>query len=312
MNFDFADWRHPPVNNVDILGDPHLGRSFLHGVPLHRRGEREELVFQHFEWSLAQRSAPVHVCMGDLFHRAVVAPGVVLRAARAYVRAAQRGGLWVVLAGNHDLARDLEQVSSFDLFAEIVTAAASNIVVVRDRPHVVDDLLFVPWSPTVSAKEMVAPFQGQPFSTAFGHWDVVNPSSDTNLVPEMPNVGCMVTGHDHLRRRVSERLLVTGSMQPYAHGEDWRGTMYQTVTPDEVPSDPHYQCLRIVAPAMPQELENLDALQISLLPPRAEESAVVELSLDGFDMRTAWEETFSEFGVSAALRDQLFEQWSAV
>lgn len=307
MTFDFARFDHPLLANgmVTVLGDPHLGRSFVHNTPIHRRGDREALVWAQFERSLNTCITPLHVCMGDLFHRPIVSPSVVLRAANAYLHAAGRGANFVILAGNHDISRDRDIVSSFRLFEEIVSGRGVDIPVVREEPLHLGPYLFVPWSPFHSSAEMVAPYLDISFDIVFGHWDVVNPATDVNLVPDMPNAKLIVTGHDHLRRRVSDRLWVTGSMQPYAHGEDWTGTLYQTVTLEEIPEDTHDLCLRVIG----DELPDIDALQLSLHQPRKEEDALEEISLDGFDMRDTWREMFDEFGVSARLRDELFDQF---
>ena len=53
-----------------LLGDPHLGRTFVHGVPLHRRGEREVMMWRNFAQSLSNVTTPLHICLGDLFDRA--------------------------------------------------------------------------------------------------------------------------------------------------------------------------------------------------------------------------------------------------
>ncbi len=310
MTYDFSQWRYPSLDEgrVEVLGDPHLGRLFRQGVPLHRRGEREELVFQHFEWALRDVSSLYHVCMGDLFHRPDMPAGVILRAASAYREAAVRcpHTRFVVLAGNHDLSRDTSHVSAFHLF-EALLAPLPNVRVVHEDAIQIGGYLFVPWSPTRTSREMVAPWLETPLDAVFGHWDVVNPMSDANMVPTLPLAKMILTGHDHLRRDVGEKVRVVGSMQPYAHGEDWTGAMYQTVLLDEIPADPRMMCLRIVGDAIPADL---DALQITLQPPRAEEGSAPEITLEGFDMRSTWMEAFAEFGVSAKLRDELFDRFS--
>jgi len=85
------------------LGDPHLGKRFVEGVPLHRRGEREAHQWAEFERSLNDvSSAKNHICVGDLFDAFSVDEATVLRAAEHYVSAAarHRGTHYYILRGN--------------------------------------------------------------------------------------------------------------------------------------------------------------------------------------------------------------------
>ena len=45
---------------IELLGDAHLGKPFIHGVPLHRRGDREKMVWADFERSISDTSAVPH------------------------------------------------------------------------------------------------------------------------------------------------------------------------------------------------------------------------------------------------------------
>jgi hypothetical protein len=93
-------------------------------------------VWADFERSVSETSADVHINLGDLFDRPIVPYDVILRAARTYV------------------SRDLERVSAFDVFAEIVWPFP-NIQVVRE-PIVIDDLLLVPFDPITPTGELIA------------------------------------------------------------------------------------------------------------------------------------------------------------
>ena len=46
---------------IEFQGDAHLGKPFIHGVPLHRRGDREKMLWADFERSVSQTSADIHV-----------------------------------------------------------------------------------------------------------------------------------------------------------------------------------------------------------------------------------------------------------
>ncbi len=120
---------------IEFLGDPHLGKPFIHGVPLHRRGDREKMVWADFERSISQTSADVHINLGDLLDRPVVPYDVIVRAARIYAQAAedQPETQFLILQGNHDVSRDLERVSAFDVFAEIVWGIRNIRITVTSR-----------------------------------------------------------------------------------------------------------------------------------------------------------------------------------
>ena len=234
---------------VVALGDPHLGRSFLNGTPLHRRGDREIMQWADFEASLNRipDGVKVHVCMGDLFDRWAVPFHVIRKAADAYKRAADLNPdvEYVILAGNHDLSKEVEKVSAFGLFSDILENHP-NITIVVGFTHVVEiegkRLVFVPWSPMLNASEMVDEFQGdlECADAVFGHWDVVAVGDTSNLIPtetfRILGVKQAITGHDHTSRRLTMHdipVTVTGSMQPYSFSEDVDQVFYMTFTLEE-------------------------------------------------------------------------------
>jgi hypothetical protein len=306
------------------LPDVHLGRRFLADVPLHRRGERERMLEDAFlsHMAEAQRVKPdCHVTMGDLFDRPFVSPATVLLAADAYRRAVEASPdtFFVVLAGNHDIPRDLDAVCSFDLFARLVEPY--GVTVVRSEPalwHGRDGLTcaFLPWHPARSSAEMAAEI-ALPVDIAFGHWDVVNPGSDHNLVPPI-KARLMVTGHDH-RRRVERAptgapLFVTGCVMPLTHAEDPAGALYRTVTLPELEAMPEAErrslCLRVVLQPGERLPEGIDALQVKPLRAGQETAALPEVGFDdALDMRALFDEVFERHAVPLALREELLERY---
>src|SRR4029078_2818152 len=92
------------LRGFTLLGDPHLGRTFVHGVPLHRRGEREAMLWRDFAQSLSNVTTHLHICLGDLFDRAAVSYHTIVSAARLYMHAAAKfpETKFIILRGNHD------------------------------------------------------------------------------------------------------------------------------------------------------------------------------------------------------------------
>jgi hypothetical protein len=86
--------------DIKLLGDPHLGRTFRNNVPLHRRGEREAMIWQRSEREIRGTEAATHVCLGDLFDAPLVSFDTIWRTAMAYW-AAPETTRFVVLQGNH-------------------------------------------------------------------------------------------------------------------------------------------------------------------------------------------------------------------
>ena len=220
--------------DVTILGDPHLGKRFKTGVPLHRVGDREAAQQKVFRTSLGTVSTPFHVNMGDLFDQRIVSPEIVLRAAGDYGKVAilLPDTTFVVLMGNHDVSRNADQASSFDLF-EALVSGYRNIVVVKDEPRVLEGYGFVPFSAFRPTTDLVDQLPDD-LTAVFGHWDIQDWGGD-NVIPTAllakKGITLAVSGHDHLAReetRNGVKIIVTGSMQPFTHAEDPNGDLYVT------------------------------------------------------------------------------------
>jgi DNA repair exonuclease SbcCD nuclease subunit len=221
------------LDDFTLLGDVHLGRRFRVGVPLHRVGERERMVWADFESSIVNVGTPFHVCMGDIFDRFIVPPEVVLRAAEIY-RRAPRTTEFFVLRGNHDVSRDTTRASSFDLFRHLVPH-----VHVIDTLRVRDNLAFVPFCPFTPVEEQIRQLPDG-LELVFMHHDFVDFGGDqvipTKLLAEK-GITRVVNGHDHVARtetRHGVEVIMTGSMQPYSHAEDPDERFYVTTTLDRL------------------------------------------------------------------------------
>ena len=204
------------------------------------------------------------------------------------------------------MSRDLERVSAFDVFAEIVWGIR-NIRVVRE-PIAIDGLLLVPFDPITPTAELIAELEPSA-EIAVGHWDVDSFGNDHNLIPtrllaEM-GVKRAFTGHVHKPDRFSRDgidVVVVGSLQPFSHGE---GPMYVTLRLDEVrevdPTTITNKCVRIqLQPGEAYDLE-LDCLQLTLQRLSSDEDPET-VTLGDFDMAALFGQAFDQAGVSADLR----------
>lgn len=252
----------------EVLGDPHLGRKFETGVPLHRRGEREHLQREKFLASLMNAKAEVHVTMGDLFDKFIVPPEVVLFAAHAYMRAAEDNPntLYVVLRGNHDVSRNADKRSSWDLFCALVYQHP-NVWAIDEHPVEYEGMLFVPYDPFNYDHLEVHLNDG--IEIVFGHFDIVDFGGHNVAPTELfarYGVKTLINGHDHVARELDRdgvHIIVTGSMEPFTHAEDKTGELYVTVTLDELARlDVHNKNVRVLLKDGETLPDDLDCLSL--------------------------------------------------
>jgi DNA repair exonuclease SbcCD nuclease subunit len=289
-----------------IVGDPHLGKVFLNGVPLARRGERERLQRQAFLQALNPQGARLHIILGDLFDRPKVSFETIFFAAEAYqeiVRANSQVGFFI-LAGNHDLSRDSTQVSALQLFEKMVP----SVSVLTHPKRIRDDLLAIPWSPWKTAAEVVGEIN-KGAVTAFGHWDL--DGSGPNLIPTkaLAKLGIkrVFNGHVHQPRRFEREgieIINVGSLQAYGHGEGEE--LYVTIDLEQLKSDPDQyrdKCVRIRLKEGELLDFEVDCLQFQVETPTQN----VDLSVDydaAFDMKALAERARAEAGVPQEIWDQ--------
>lgn len=302
------------------LGDPHLGRKFRTGVPLHRIGDREKLVWKEFENSLmTPGDADHHICMGDLFDKFVVAPEVVLRAAATYRRAAEENWkvkYWVI-RGNHDSQRDSSKASSFDIFTQLVKDMENVIVVNTEMVYEAENVAFIPYDPFTPVVEQIKELPDD-LETVFMHHDYVDFGGDhvipTELLAEK-GITHVVNGHDHVQRtetRHGVTVEITGSMQPYTHAEDPRGLWYQTHPLDELDlldeaflAGLNLRVLLKEGEALPTEVDCLSMIG-KRVTEEGEELEVDTTDFDAFDIKTALSDA-----VHPDVRDTIMEKFDA-
>lgn len=256
-----------------IVGDVHLGRKFVNNVPLHRRGDREQMVRDDFVTRLHACTSTLFVQTADLFDAFNMEEELVLWTARQVRAAALKNPhiTYVFYRGNHDASKDVSKASSFDVFAELLMGLSNvhvlkepKVISIYDPKDTYNDSIpaifgFVPWSPFKSAQELSYELVGllkqetemiqtthqlvdlPPVLGVFGHWDVESYGGDHdfNMVPTalLSKVTKTIwTGHVHKPsqfERDGVTVHVVGSMQPYAHGEDPHIRWYKTTSFEE-------------------------------------------------------------------------------
>jgi len=313
--------------SIELIGDPHLGRKFEVGVPLSRRGEREEAVMADFQERM-QRAADFTICMGDIFDKFVVAPEIELFAADQFNTG--EGVLRYCLRGNHDASRDTAKASSFDVFSELLDSEREAHAV-KDEPHFqplkLDHwIVMIPWHPFRNAAQMAADAleqwvkMGKPkVHAAFGHWDTEDFSefggNTDNLVPlaqlrQMTDT--IYTGHVHtpgVKQIGHIQLISVGSMQPYTHGEDPDGEVYETLTLKELESrDPaslKNKCIRIELEEGEEAPADIDALQVTIKRKKDKIEKGDEVRVDAFDLDRLYKESMEKHKVPKEISERI-------
>lgn len=315
----------PALPTVKLLGDPHLGKRFRTGVPLHRRGEREHLQWEKFLNHINDvKRGDTHVCMGDLFDDYVVDNLTVWNAAHHYREAAEANPdvFYIVHIGNHDASKDIDKISSFAIFAKLVSGIP-NLKVVQDIPyfHTPTKTWHLPWTPFNSSRE-VASWIDKPCVAAFGHWDHrdFGDENHTNVVPQIELskwTDVFVTGHEHtpgVFKLDKGTLYITGSMEPYSHGEDPDELIYVTRQLEDVDDISLYEhkALRLIVPpggVVPEGWSDVP-LQFQCIYERADVISETEVKAD-FSFENGLSDILTEFGVSENLSDKLLELYKA-
>lgn len=255
----------PCSARVHHIGDPHLGRRFENGVPLHRRGEREARQWEKFKAELAI-DCDINIMVGDLFDHPQVSMQVILDAVDAVEDAAKARPQtdFFMMAGNHDRSRQLNTVGAWEIFRRMVIGRHKNLFVV-DTVGKVETIAFVPWEWGKSPAQMLEErftksHENVEVSHVVLHHDLESfGGDDSYMVPAklikklFPNVEKIVTGHWHLEGDYKVDgidVTCTGSLEPYSHAEDPNGELYVTLTLEQlVDRDPASlvdKCVRVL------------------------------------------------------------------
>ena len=319
---------------VRPIGDPHLGKTFKNGVPLERRGEREDGQRKEFMRQLMDTTAPdgtnvrAVIMMGDLFDGFNVSNDVVLQTFKQVAAAANRGLIkeveYILLMGNHDVSRNLNLTSSFDLLQAM--AFPPNVHIVKEITSYQlakdeDPILLCPYDAFKSTVDLFSEEnfpEGSKFGALFGPWDTQScGGSDHNLLPYYmcATTDLIVTGHEHNPKefmRDQTKIIVTGSLLPYSFAEDAEGKIYVTKTLSEFEADPQAysdKCLRLVLKKGEEVPENISALQLQVKYVNEEKEEEIAVVMEDFSMKTLFNQCMAENNVSEETAKPYWEKY---
>lgn len=306
------------MKTFSLQGDTHLGRQFVSGVPLHRKGERERMIWSQFVSEVNKtHTTDYFIHLGDVFDKPYVSYDLIANTATVFNQAARKNPktTFVILKGNHDLTRNLERLSAFDLFAKLLTE--KNIVVV-DTHRVLGEFAFFPYNPVKEAATCAQELDLTGVKIAFGHCDTNGFGSDHNVVPTKvlaaKGVTTVYTGHVHkpeVFTRDGVTVNVVGSMQPYAFGEQVDDTLYVEHTLETLKKAGDLRDKVVRVTLQPDELleDEVDCLQLVVkrLNGVADDTPVV--TLGDFDMETLFRQAFTQAGVKDEITNTLLGQY---
>lgn len=268
------DLRNPIITvnglKIGIIGDVHIGKTFRTGVPKDRLGERESMVLNQLT-ELLDRDVDYNILVGDLFDKVRVSNSDLYNLINIIENAVstRTDVVYVVVNGNHDMPKEVGRISSFQLFEKYFERTPfDNLKIVSKHNtsniHVIPDhdtlLYFSHYNAFSSLDEEIDDeffnkdlFDSYSNRIAFGHWETIDFGSDHFIDRDVPkivldNFTAVITGHEHKPKLTliqNVPVLTSGSMQPYAYGEelsyekDFYVTLPSSVVKQRLKKDPN-------------------------------------------------------------------------
>lgn len=257
--FEFFDDQNPSVIlfRIQVIGDCHLGRKFINGVPKNRLNDRENMVFSKFENILNQKDRiNLYAIVGDLFDKTVITNECLNRTIDVIKNSALRNkdSNYFIINGNHDEVKDKSRISSFSLLKRYFTESIklNNLNIINEytapvRVSKIDSLLYFSHYDPFTSNDVVDPRLVQSLKTSkeslkiiFGHFDIEdfdnNTKYNSTLISDFQyeNFNLIITGHIHKPTSFTLKnthVVVSGSLQPFAFGEEIKEDdgLYQTI-----------------------------------------------------------------------------------
>lgn len=330
---------------VTLIGDPHFGKRFGN-VPLHRKGDREEMQMKKFV-ELLNDDADICIMVGDLFDIPVVSNEVLMKVYYAILWAMNdnRKKDFIFIAGNHDMSRDREVVTSFEVLTELLSAREGNeIWISRNEPiHYESEkgdinILAIPYNEYKKADQVVSEFlETYPcknFDMVVGHWDTMSVVGDEHNMIPLPLLvqatNLIITGHVHTKESfyldaigsktdtvTGRQVLVTGSLQPYGFDQDPDEELYVSRTVEQIEAalqqDPNsfrdkaVRVLLFEGEEMPADFDCLQLQKHTIK--KDDEENLTEVKMEVFSFKELYTTVMTENEVPQESQDYYWEQY---
>ena len=324
---------HLMMNQIQTIGDAHLGRVFKTNVALDRRGEYEEHQFEQFEKLLTssrpeglEKAQFIKCQVGDLFDKAVVSNQTVLRTLELlqFYEATSEEPIYII-SGNHDDSKSVTEPTSWDMLAKFFEGSDKVFFIKKWAVHTFPDnsqVLFVGWNihQNVAQAFIEAEEAGFKPTMVVCHLDRISYGNDDNVIPyqflKAKGVITVVTGHEHKPFHFWEgemSVIGTGSLLPYSHAEDPDSDYYITIKGFEdvrgyfgSKGEDFFRNKHVRVYIEEEKMEEFLALDLdclSLQVNKAEainmEDAVTEVVVESYDAKTIWNRSVAETGLDA-------------
>lgn len=315
-------------NYIDfrLIGDPHATKKFQVGVPIARKGEREEMLMQDLENRLQSNGENAIVMVGDLFEHPLCSISDAYRIISMILNAAKKfpNTKYIMNAGNHDVSPQLSSINTFDIL-KLFHQTEPNLYILT-KPMVIDDMAIFPWEWDRKPLEQLEDVRGQSFKHAIGHWDLVDYSgkNDGYMCPasELIAMGAegIYSGHWHLPGiyYVDDiPVFCTGSMQPMSHSQDPEGKLYITLTLDEYlesdQEDFKDKYVRVVLTEGQEVDKPEDCLGFKVQKAKNPDDIYMqEIVVDDFDLKKVIEDNLEKYQVRHDIQDEIKKMLSEV
>lgn len=283
-----------------LIGDAHLGKSFKSkDIPLEMKGKREELLiekfidrFSHGFEAIAETDFMEGIIqLGDLFDSPNVDYNTLLLAYRTLLDVESKEVPCYILAGNHDLSKDLNRKSAMEILAEMFRDS-KHIHFIIDEPLLVNgDVLIVPYSHFKTVEEQVKDYLGMA-KEVYGHFNV------EDFAYLSANFEYVYTGHIHKPEQLGN-VLVVGSILPLTFGEDANNSFMKTCTLEEYEKDvaegtSESKCYRIKLKEGEELPLEKKCLQMSVYKDKPEEIEEISVDFETFDFRQLMKEAIPD------------------
>ncbi len=284
-----------------LIGDAHLGKSFKSkDIPLEMKGKRERLLREKFETLIDKGmreccigTSPVEtiIQLGDLFDSPNVDYDTLLYTYKLLVEVENNEVPCYILAGNHDLSKDMNRESAIEILAKMFRKS-EHIKFIIDQPEVVyGDVLLVPYSHFKTVEDQVKDYIGIA-KEVYGHFNI----EDFDYLSE--RFEKVYTGHIHKPEQLGN-VTVIGSIMPLTFGEDPENNFMKTCTLEEYERDvaegiSESKCYRIKLKEGQELPLEKKCLQMSVYKEKTEEVEDISVDFDTFDLETIMKDTIND------------------
>lgn len=283
-----------------LIGDAHLGKSFKSkDIPLEMKGKREELLIEKFIGRFSHGLEAIAetdfmegiIQLGDLFDSPNVSYDTLLLAYRTLLDVESKGVPCYILAGNHDLSKDLNRKSAMEILAEMFRDSKHIHFIINEPVLINDDVLIVPYSHFKTVEEQVKDYLGVA-KEVYGHFNV---EDFTYLSTNFEHV---YTGHIHKPEQLGN-VLVVGSILPLTFGEDANNSFMKTCSLEEYERDvaegiSESKCYRIKLKDGQELPLEKKCLQMSVYKEKVENVENISVDFDTFDLEKIMRDTMGD------------------